>query len=330
MRLENLIRLIQGKLLTSPAISAISGVTFSPSDVKSGDIYICLDRLQSSLEIAASSGAHALIFDKSVKVTDNEIAWIEVDNLDMALARLARFYIANHNIATYRFTNLEISLAKSMGLPKSIFLIEDNLTSLLRALFEGNLPQAIASNSNLLMDRIAPDATPLPPLESVPKILPSSTLFHTSFVFEERFYQHIALPSFWIDTFGRIAKLFTSFGWKFNNLKEINHFTPLFIDKHLCLHPFGTTRKALIIETDATLFEEEVGYLKSKYKQDDIFVCAPSSQSLHVKIDSTYKDIEELLSLDPKSFRYACILGDIAKIERLFQSQKSYQQPSLF
>ena len=330
MRLENLIRLIQGKLLTTPAISAVSGIAFDPSEVKPGDIYICLDRLQTSLEIASKAGAHALVFDNSTTITDSEIAWIEVDNLDMALARLARFYIANHNIATYKLNNLEVALAKSMGIPKPIMLIENDLIQLLYALWDANLPLAIIGNNRLLLERIAPDATTLKNYHQEPKILPTSTLFYTCFVLEERFYQHVPMPPFWVEAFGRVANLFGSFGWKYTNLKPLGHFTPLFVDKHLSLHPFGSTRKALIIEPDLKLFKEELKYLKSRYKKSDIFVCMPKKQASQIEADFIYEKEDEILKLDSKNFRYALILGDIPRIERLLQSLESFKQPTLF
>ncbi len=330
MRLENLIRLTQGELLTTPAISAISGIAFDPTKVKPGDLYVCTDRLQSSLEIASKAGAHALIFDKKVTITDSEIAWIEVDNLDMALIRLARFYIANFNIATYKLTNLEFYLLKAIGAPKSFFLIQESLTSLLQNLWKDTLPKAIASNNTLLMQRIAPEAKALPKLKQSLQILPASSLFQTSFILNSHYYQNIPLPPFWIETFGAIIQLLESHTLKYSGLKPLEHFYPLFVDKHLCLHAFGTTRKALIIESDPLLFEQEVDYLKTHYKKSNIFVCAPKSIDLKLDIDLAYENENELLKIDPQNFRYAAVLGDIGTIERLLQGQKSFMQATLF
>jgi ferrochelatase len=180
------------------------------------------------------------------------------------------------------------------------------------------------------MERIAPEAKTLQKPQLAPMILSSSTLFHTSFVFEDRFYQHVLLPPFWVEAFGSVAKLFSSHGWKYGNLKPLGHFTPIFIDKHLSPHPFGATRKALIIESDPKLFESEAQYLLSRYKKEDIYICAPKSSSLHVKIDFIYEKNEELLGLEPKDFRYALILGNFDRVERLLQSQESFKQPTLF
>lgn len=330
MRLENLIRLIQGTLLTKPAISAISGIAFDPTKVKAGDLFICLDRLQSSLEIAAKAGAHAVVFDNHVDITDSEIAWIEVDNLEMALIRLTRFYIANYNINSYVLTNLEFSLTKSMSHPKTFLLVEYTLVDLLRNLWDGNLPLAIASNNPLLMERIAPEATTLTKPQEKPRILSSSTLFQSSFVFDGFFYQHIFLPPFWIETFCSLAQLFKKYDWQYSSFKPLMHFVPFFVDKHLFVHPFGTTRRAFIIESDPTLFEEEVKQLKSLYKKSDICICTPKNESLHVKSDFVYENEGDLLDLNPKEFRYACILGDMMKIERVLQAQEKFKQATLF
>lgn len=330
MRIENLVRLVEGKLHTSPAVSTANGIVFNPENAKQGDIFVCEDRLQGSLELAVAKGAFALIADKSFVVTDKEIAWIEVDNLDLAMVRLARFLIAKHKLSTYFTSSLELDLAKSMNPPKEILLLEDNLSSLLSLLFQGDKPSAIISSNLHLLKKISPQYLALPNTLKPALTLSLSTLFQSSFVFEGRFYKNLFLPPFWIDSFTKLASLFTPLNWRFSSLRPFGHFVPIFVNAHLVAKSFGSTTQALIVEPDVNLFLMQAKYLKKNYPKISIKTCAPAKMDLGTEIDFAYNSIEDLLNLNPQTFRYAPILEDPSIIESLLQEKKSSKQSHLF
>lgn len=330
MRVESLARLIEGELCTSPAISTIKGIAFTPESVKQGDIFVCKDRLEESLNLAIKRGAFALIVDKFFAITDKEIAWIRVDNLDMAMVRLARFFIAKNKIGAYYVTNFELTLAKSMNPPKSILILKDSLSTLLIEIFKENLSTLILSSNKTVLKKISPQYLLLPTPKESAIVLSNSTIFQSNFIFKDKLYQKLPLPPFWIESFVKLASLFDKLNWRFGSLKPLEHFVPIFIDKHLIIHPFGATRQAMVIESESDLFTMQVKYLNKYYPKIPIFTCAPLASNLDIKVDFSYEKVEDLLDLNPKTFRYALILGDLASIESLFVNRKHFKQNRLF
>ena len=85
MRLDNLINLTDGVLLNTPSINQIESFCFEPQNATRGALYFDTNRVQESIEIAIKNGAYAIIVDSDCSVSDSEIAWIKVENIQNAL-----------------------------------------------------------------------------------------------------------------------------------------------------------------------------------------------------------------------------------------------------
>ncbi|MBE0496563.1 MAG: hypothetical protein IBX45_09155 [Campylobacterales bacterium] len=332
MRLDNLLRLTEGVLLTSPSVSAADGFALEPSSVQRGFAYFAKDRLVSSIEEAVKKGAYAIFTDKEVPISDPEIAWIRVESIEMALIRLMRFEVASCHHRLVHLSPLEYALMRALSLPKSLCFLTDSLAHSFYTLMQASAPLCFFSTNRALLGKIAPQFTTLPPALHAPQVLERSTLFQSTFTHKERYYGHLPLSSIFISSFAQVVEFLDTLEVEYTpwHLKSIPHFEPLFVDKRLRIHPFGTTRQALIIESDPALFEQEIAYIQTHFPTLSLFTCKPSGEALHVKTTQTYANVEALLSLDPHTFRYGLILGDKEEIETTLSHQPNATQLTLF
>ena len=109
MRLENVLALTYGKLINTPFVSSFTTVTLDAKSVKRGDLFMAFD--EESIEEAILNGAYGIVFCKPTQISDSEIAWIKVANLEDALARLLRFKLIDTNSQIYETNDIVIELA---------------------------------------------------------------------------------------------------------------------------------------------------------------------------------------------------------------------------
>lgn len=330
MRLENLLRLTEGVLHTTPSVSATEGFALTPQAVGRGFAYFAHDRLDSSIQEAVHRGAYAIFTDKETAVTDPEIAWIRVESIEMALIRLMRFEIASNTHTFTHLSPLEYALMRGLSLPKSLCLLTDSLAHSFGVLMNATAPLHFFSTHRALLKKIAPQFNTLPPAQSPAQLLDQSTLFQSTFIHKERYFAHLPLSCLFVPTFARVMEFLETLAVEYTpwHLKTIPHFEPLFVDKRMRIHPFGTTRQALIVESHPEVFEQEITLLEKHFPTLNLFTCKPSNEALHVKTTHTYTDPKELLSLG--DFRYALVLGNKETIEATLNHHPALTQPTLF
>ena len=117
MTIENLSRLVEGELLTSPCVSSIKNIEFSSKRVKPCDAFFYTGI--EDLKEAVKNGAYAVIFDKDdIEILDKEIAWIKVKSLKRALIRILRFHLREKAIKVFWANEIVSSIIKLASLSK--------------------------------------------------------------------------------------------------------------------------------------------------------------------------------------------------------------------
>ncbi|MCD6191243.1 MAG: hypothetical protein J7K14_06900, partial [Sulfurimonas sp.] len=99
MRLENVLALTHGKVVNEPFVKTFENIVFDAARVKRGDLFIAFD--EQSIESAVLNGAYGVLFDKPTQISDREIAWIKVEDINDALKRLLRFKLIDKEITVY-------------------------------------------------------------------------------------------------------------------------------------------------------------------------------------------------------------------------------------
>lgn len=98
MKIDNLVRIIDGTLQTEPSIDAFERITFDASRVLRGDLFIDSNASLQACAEASSKGAYAIVSTLDFKGDDHELAWICVDTIEQALIKLLRYHVAEKTL----------------------------------------------------------------------------------------------------------------------------------------------------------------------------------------------------------------------------------------
>ena len=232
MKIEDLLNLTAGKMITKPTITAINSVTVYPSKIDQGDLFISNDKEE--IETAIANGAYAIVFsDSEIKVTDTEVAWIQVNDIQKSAFKLIRYVLISREANFYLFTEHELSFMKMIVTQKSNL---DILPSDWRKMFERILnseSKMFIGTDSLLMKMIKPDVAILNKEASCEII--TDTLFKVTFKINSYIYQEKDITPFHVDILQRVVEFcdLHHFPYNLDRVKYTKHFVPVFIDGFL-------------------------------------------------------------------------------------------------
>ncbi|HIP54770.1 MAG TPA: hypothetical protein EYH11_04805 [Sulfurimonas autotrophica] len=333
MRLENTLALIHGELINTPCINSFNNVVLDAKAVKRGDLFIAFD--ENSIEDAIFNGAYGVIFDKPTQITDNEIAWIKVANLEDSLKRLLRFRLISKEITAYSCDEITLKLAIQIVTEPNFIVLHGSLQSIFKELY-------YVENSTTVL--FSPTLTPADLFTSI-KELPKSkrsiidiirkTLFETSFIYNNVFYERELIAPLFIPYLERLLYLLQSLKIEFRLRKftQIDHFEAVFVNRNFEIKEFGNSDRVLIFEKSISFIEDEIGFLQKHAPWAKIIYIVPFS-SKGLLSTATFKseniffytDSKELKTiLHANSFHFALIGG----IDRSILEELSIKQTQL-
>lgn len=321
MKLDNLIALTRAKLLNTPTISSFLDVCFEAKDIKRGDLFFAYENTQ--IAEAVENGAYVVIFSGEVNISDSEIAWLKVESLDMALKSLARFMVIDKELDYYEANEIELKLAQNLsttpsfsaisGTPKDIFLKLNQLES-------KSIVLCLQKDSYIF-----PSAKELP-LAKEHSIIIEQTLFETSFIYRDNFYERVLISPLFMSYLDNILDFLDTknIPYKLKNFTNLGHFEAIFVNNNLEVKNFGSSQKVLIFEQDTTLFENQLEFLKQNAPWAKSVFVLPASMSKKDEHIYTYESKSEILDiLKKESFHFALIIGcDKSILESSLPSQK--------
>lgn len=309
MQISSLIDIIGGKLLNSPSISFIYSFKTDPSKVKEGDLFIA--KKIDDIEVAVKNGAFAIILQEIYPIIDNEIAWIKVDCIELCMIQLIRFKLANYNLNIYYCDEISYDLIKVFisSSSKNIKLLSDNLNDFIKICDDITNDDVLISKEKILLDKIYPTNKNFNTDVYEIKNLVEHSLFEVSFTYQGIYFSKLKIASLYIPQFIAVYN-FLELEHDFSKLKNFYNFKPLFLDKSLKLIDFGKSDKFVITQNNEKLIENELNYLKIRYKYaKTIFI----TSRYNTKLDNNQiviNDINEIkIILKNNSFNAAYIVG---------------------
>jgi len=316
MRLVNILALTQAKLVNEPFINSFENIIFDPKKVKRGDLFIAF--VEEDIKEAILNGAYGVIFDKPTQITDSEIAWIKVQKLEDAIKKLLRFRLIEKEIKTYRCDEVTIRLAQQIVTQNTLIVLDLNVKDCFLSLWN------IEKNTTLLFTPSLTDETLFTDIQCMPQkidnliTIKEKTLFETSFIYNYTFYERQQISPFFIPYLEKLLYLFNklSINFRLKKFNSIKHFEPVFVNKNLVIKDFGTTDKVIIFESDATLIEKQIAFLK---------VNAPWAKIINITKINKKQTIIKLLK--DTEFNFALVFG---KDKSILKNEQKYTQLSLF
>ncbi|MBD3823255.1 MAG: hypothetical protein IE916_01925 [Epsilonproteobacteria bacterium] len=312
MRLENIVALTNARLLNSPYVNSFEEFVFDASRVKRGDIFVAYDT--EAISHAVSLGAYAVLTDKDVVVEDEEIAWIRVANLDEALVRLLRFRLIEKEVVAYETNEVILELAFQVITDAKCLALGGNFLEIFKVLW-GVEPHTTLLFCPALLNRNI-FASPKPFTKQLTHKIEiiEKTLFETSFIFNNNYYERQLLSPFFIPYLERLLNFYLvqKIDFRLKRFVPINHFEALFVNKNIEIKEFGTSDKVVIFEQNSELIESEIEFLDSHAKWGSVIYLLPRSISNNIEHKNIYRydATDEIVPLLKEThFHFALIIG---------------------
>lgn len=316
MRLVNILALTSAKLVNEPFVNSFENIVYDVKKIRRGDLFVAF--VESDIEDAIFNGAYGVIFDKPTQITDSEIAWIKVQNLEDALKRLLRFRLIEKKITTYECDEVTIRLAQQITTPTNFITLDANIKDIFLSLWN------IEEESTILFTLSLTDKTLFTDIKSIPKAknnlikIKEKTLFETSFIYDDIYYERQLLSPFFIPYLDDLLYLYKNLNinYRLKKFVPIKHFEAIFVSSNLIIKDFGTTDKVIIFESDENLIQKQMKFLKTNASWANI---------IYILDETDENKIRQILKKNP--FHFALILGSNKSI---LDNKQKIQQLLLF
>lgn len=329
MRLQNVLALTHGKLLNTPFVNTFNNIVFKAKHVKRGDLFMAFD--DESIDIAVENGAYGIIFCLDLEIQDNEIAWIQVEDLDEALKRLLRFRLIDKDIVVYETNEIVLKLALQVLSEPNFLAIHGNIREIATTLWDTQGRVNILFCPALVSRDIFTKTIELSNTSFDHITVIEQTLFETSFIYNDIFYERQLLSPFFLPYLEILLHFLKTLDiqYRLRKFTPIEHFEAVFTNKKFEIKEFGTSDKVLIFEKNSSMMEEEILFLQNQATWGKLIYLVPNvSANFLQKIKNperllVYKNKNEIISLLKKSdFHFALVVGtDKSILSKPFVSQ---------
>jgi hypothetical protein len=311
MRLENVISLTHATLLNSPYVSAFNGIAIEAKNVKRGFLFIAKESTE--IELAIQNGAYGILFDSPTQISDTEIAWIKVENLETALVKIVRFHLLDKNITAYECDAITFDLAIQISTDTRFITLSGNIFTIFNDLWEVTQNSVILFHSNLSCKNIFTHPHLMPQKTEKKITIIEQTLFETSFIYDNIYYERALLSPFFIPYLEILLELLklNNIEFKIISFKNIHHFEPLFTNKEFEIKEFGTSDKVLIFEPDFKLADIQISFLKEQASWANIIYIIPKQRAEQIEeLENIYTyttQLDIIAILKTTNFHFALI-----------------------
>jgi len=293
MKIEDLLNLTAGEVVSEPTVTAINSVTVYPSKVDQGDLFISNDA--DDIKTALENGAYAIIFsDSAVKISDSEIAWIQVKDIEKAAFKLIRYVLISRESSFYLFTEHELSFMRMIVTQKSnLEILPNDWKKMFEKILNSESKMFIGTD-DVLMKMIKPDVSILNKEASCEII--ADTLFKTTFKINNYIYQEKDITPFHVDILQRVVDFcdLHHLPYDLDRVKYTKHFVPVFIDGFLNISvPSKSDKVAIFVDNLSDVYKarEYVRYNGAWVKT--IVLTPPKTKVDGVDRPNWYLDVDE-------------------------------------
>ena len=258
MRIDDIVNIADAELVNAGYITDILAFADNLKKVKREFLFISNDILE--IKEAIKKGAYAILFSEELKVIDDEIAWIKVENINEALLKLLKYKLLDKTL--YVTDEITIDIIKSMNKDKKLAIIDKIEVKFLNEdyIFITSIDRIknISANKQTLIKK-----------EKIELI--DSTIFISNFMFDKHKYS-IQFPEIYLNNLRKALYFFEDLKLNYSLKKvSINRFVPQFINSKYEKMKFGKTNKVVIqnIKKDK-YFIDELNFIFKKIKYANV------------------------------------------------------------
>ncbi|MBD3800263.1 MAG: hypothetical protein IE886_02210 [Campylobacterales bacterium] len=313
MRLQNLLSLTGAEMMSDPAVTLVDAIVLDVQKVRRGDLFIAFDA--ADIPKAVANGAYAVLYEEACTVTDPEIAWLKVESVEYTLLRLLRFRMLEKSLHVYSCDDVTLAVAAQMLKDPRCYVWQGTLRTHFYDLWELHEGSWVFVPERKRCEDLFVQVLPLPKTGNIPVDIAEQTLFETSFVLDDVYYERMQLSPFFLPYLGHLYQFAKSHGLTFivGGMQGSTHFVPVFVGDDLRVKTFGQGGRVLIFEPDLSLLLREVDFIRSEAKWAKIIYLMPKGSTVAPDDHDTFllyetqEDIIQLLKTVP--FHFALIGG---------------------
>ncbi|PDX36640.1 ferrochelatase [Helicobacter pylori] len=248
------VELSLGELQNTPSISYFNSIVLSLSKVQKGSLFVAKDHtlIPKALEL----GAYGILYTGEYPLSDRDVAWIKLKDIEHSLNHLFKFCLLNERVVGALLSPIELEIASKIMVSGFVWCLKESLEDLF--IIEG-CKIAFFDKLEWLhlfykQERLKED------LKESRLIILNQSFFCSALVYEKQEYE-LKMPCVFLEPLKRVIQLCEKLQIEFDlNLlskKEpaLDHCKPFFVNKNLEIAPYGTTARVVVAEASKELFE---------------------------------------------------------------------------
>ncbi|WP_353662784.1 hypothetical protein [Hydrogenimonas sp. SS33] len=295
MRIESLLAVTGGTLLNTPFVSRFDSVALSAKKVERGTLFIAGNREE--ITDAVLRGAYGIVAEPPLHVADEEIAWIEVADLQKALPKILRLWLVDNPRETLLVSRPVFEFLQMLHHGGELLFLEGSEEAMSERVLRSRPDQAIVTFDTLFLEHVGMPYTRPETGRPEARVL-SRTLFETSLLLEGRFHPHLPLMPCMLPYFlGALALLKArSLPWHLSKLDYPGSCRPLFVDSRLRPLPFGASEKVLLFVNLPDPCPCIEAFTEAKWTGHTLFLPTHFKPPCDITFSQiTYESVQELL-----------------------------------
>ncbi|GAA7602216.1 hypothetical protein JP0036_13200 [Helicobacter pylori] len=248
------VELSLGELQNTPSISYFNSIVLSLNKVQKGSLFVAKDHtlIPKALEL----GAYGILYAGEYPLSDRDVAWIRLKDIEHSLNHLFKFCLLNERVVGALLSPIELEIASKIMVSNFVWCLKESLEDLF--IIEG-CKIAFFDKLEWLhlfykQERLKED------LKESRLIVLNQSFFCSALVYEKQEYE-LKMPCIFLEPLKRVIQLCEKLQIEFDlNLlgkKEypLDHCKPFFVNKNLEIAPYGATARVIVAETLKELFE---------------------------------------------------------------------------
>ncbi|GAA7714501.1 hypothetical protein HpCOL12_09470 [Helicobacter pylori] len=248
------VELSLGELQNTPSISYFNSIVLSLNKVQKGSLFVAKDH--TLIPKALGLGAYGILYTGEYPLSDRDVAWIKLKDIEHSLNHLFKFCLLNECVVGALLSPIELEIASKIIVSDFVWCLKESLEDLF--IMEG-CKIAFFDKLEWLhlfykQERLKED------LKESRLMILNQSFFCSALVYEKQEYE-FKMPCVFLEPLKRVIQLCEKLKIEFDlNLlskKEpaLDHCKPFFVNKNLEIAPYGATARVVVAETSKELFE---------------------------------------------------------------------------
>jgi len=233
------------------------------------------------------------------------------------------------------FDEISLSLMQKIAHKDKLVFLTGGIESDFHKIMDAEPESIVLGSDEHFIQKIYPSYMISQPGE-MEKIIPfKTTLFQSSFYYNDQLYENIKIPELFLPRLEEILNFLESktLSYDIGKCEYTSHFYPVFVTKRLQIKPFGSTPTTLIVTQRADDLAKISNYMKQKSAWSKQICFLPKTiqkpECNHLQIIS-YQKLSEICRLKEIEFNFAIINADLTEIIKTLKNLEKKEQLSLF